>query len=398
MINIAILGFGVVGSGIAEVIKQNAEYLSERLNGETLNVKYILDKREFPNHELGNRVTKNYEDILSDEEVFIVIETMGGSHPAFEFAKSALEAGKNVVTSNKEVVANYGAELLQIAKENQVSYLFEASVGGGIPLIRPIWQCLAANKIKSVTGILNGTCNYILTKMERENQSFEESLKQAQSFGYAEANPAADVEGLDTCRKISILASLVFGTHVYPENVPTEGITAITHADVANAKELGYTIKLLGRCELLENGEIFAITCPYFVSKHNPLCHVDDVYNGISITGNMVGDVMFYGRGAGKLPTASAVMADVLDIINCPKNMMWTKSDRNIVVGHKGHITAYYVRTTANVKAIHVVFPDVTVLDKEDTRAFLTPFMTEHELDQLIAQFDEHCIKVRVLQ
>lgn len=398
MINIAILGFGVVGSGIAEVIKQNEKYLSERLDGENLNIKYILDKRDFPDHELGNRVTKNYDEILSDEEVLIVIETMGGSHPAFEFAKSALEAGKSVVTSNKEVVANFGAELLQIAKDNNVSYLFEASVGGGIPLIRPIWQCLAANKIKSVTGILNGTCNYILTKMEHENQSFEESLKQAQSFGYAEANPAADVEGTDTCRKISILASLAFGTHIAPETVPTEGICALTYTDVATARELGYAIKLLGRCELQENGEIYAITCPYFVSKHNPLYSVEDVYNGICITGNMVGDVMFYGRGAGKLPTASAVMADVLDIINCPKNMMWEKSDRNVVVSHKEHITAYYVRTKADIAAVKAVFHDVNVIEKDGERVFLTPFETEHELDKRIAKIDGSALKVRVLQ
>lgn len=330
MINIAILGFGVVGSGVASVISENSEALAERLCGESLNVKHILDLREFPDHPLGDRVTKDFDTIINDDEVLIVVETMGGSHPAYDFSKKALMAGKSVVTSNKEVVAKYGAELLSIARENGVSYLFEASVGGGIPIIRPMWQCLAANRILSVDGILNGTTNYILTKMFTEGWSFENALKKAQELGYAEKNPAADVEGMDTCRKISILASLAYGSAIDPEKVHCEGITKITAADVSAADHFGYKIKLLGRCADV-NGKVYVITAPFLVPLEASIAGIEDVYNGISVTGNAVGDVMFYGRGAGALPTASAVMADVLDVIrDCRKTIGWEAEKEDI--------------------------------------------------------------------
>lgn len=343
MINIAILGFGVVGSGVADVIAENADSLSERLCGEKLNVKHILDLRDFPDHPLGDRVTKDFDTILNDEEVLIVVETMGGSHPAYDFSKKALEAGKSVVTSNKEVVANFGAELLAIAREKGVSYLFEASVGGGIPIIRPMWQCLAANKIISVDGILNGTTNYILTKMFAEGWSFEDALKKAQELGYAEKNPAADVEGLDTCRKISILASLAYGTAIDPSKVHCEGITEITAADVAAAEYFDYKIKLLGRCADV-NGKVYAITAPFLVPEEASIANIDDVYNGISVTGNAVGDVMFYGRGAGALPTASAVMADVLDVIrDCRKTIGWNAENPDVYCDYETAVMRFLV-------------------------------------------------------
>ena len=343
MINIAILGFGVVGSGVADVIAENADSLSERLCGEKLNVKHILDLRDFPDHPLGDRVTKDFDTILNDEEVLIVVETMGGSHPAYDFSKKALEAGKSVVTSNKEVVANFGAEIHAIAREKGVSYLFEASVGGGIPIIRPMWQCLAANKIISVDGILNGTTNYILTKMFAEGWSFEDALKKAQELGYAEKNPAADVEGLDTCRKISILASLAYGTAIDPSKVHCEGITEITAADVAAAEYFDYKIKLLGRCADV-NGKVYAITAPFLVPEEASIANIDDVYNGISVTGNAVGDVMFYGRGAGALPTASAVMADVLDVIrDCRKTIGWNAENPDVYCDYETAVMRFLV-------------------------------------------------------
>ncbi len=398
MINIAIIGFGTVGSGVAEVIKENSDYLAKRFDGEKLNVKYILDLRDFPEHELGDRVVHDINVILNDSEVTIAVETMGGSHPAYEFSKKLLESGKSVVTSNKEVVSNFGADLMKTAKENGVSYLFEASVGGGIPIIRPMWQCLAANKIVSVTGILNGTCNYILTKMENEKQSLADALATAQKLGYAEANPAADVEGLDTCRKISILASLAFGKAVKPENIETSGIMGITYEDIENAKKLGYRIKLLGRCEKNEDDTVYAITCPYLINLDNPLSQINDVYNGISVSGNMVGNVMFYGKGAGKLPTASAVMADVLDIIrDCRKNITWEECGENIVCDNKERFTVYYVRTSAGESVINSVFPGCEIINNGGVSAFITPCKSQKELDEMLKNLPD-MFKIKVLQ
>ncbi len=314
MLQIAILGFGVVGSGTAEVLEENKKLIAARC-GEEIEVKYILDLREFPEHPLGNRVVHDIKVILEDPEVALVAEMMGGSHPAYEFTCSALKAGKHVVTSNKEVVANFGAELLELARENHVSYLFEASVGGGIPIIRPMQTDLASNKILSVSGILNGTTNFILTKMKNECAAFADVLKEAQKLGYAEANPAADVEGLDAARKIVILAALAYQVLIDPKTIPTEGITGITGDHTAVADKLGGAVKLIGHTECID-GKVYAAVAPYFVPASNPISHVDGVFNGILVDANMLGRALFYGAGAGKLPTASAVVADIIDILS----------------------------------------------------------------------------------
>ncbi|MBE6667030.1 MAG: homoserine dehydrogenase [Ruminococcaceae bacterium] len=313
MINIAILGFGVVGSGTAEVLTENKKIIEERLGCE-YNIKYILDLRDFPDSPFSSLITHDFKDILDDPEVSVVAEMMGGSHPAYDFTKACLEAGKNVVTSNKEVVSTFGVELCEIARKNGVRYLFEASVGGGIPVIRPMINDLSSNKINKISGILNGTTNYILTSMKNEGASFDDALLCAQKLGYAEANPSADVDGIDAARKIVILAALASGKLIDPRAIPTVGITKITLADTEMAKEFGCTIKLIGYSEIVD-GKLCAFVSPRFVPTTNPLSRIDDVFNGILINANMVGDVMFYGPGAGKLPTASAVVADIIDII-----------------------------------------------------------------------------------
>ena len=314
MLQIALLGFGVVGSGTAEVICQNQKQIAAYC-GEEVNVKYILDLREFPNHPLGDRVVHDIKIILNDPEVVLVAEMMGGAHPAYDFTRAALEAGKHVVTSNKEVVATFGAELLDLARTNHVSYLFEASVGGGIPIIRPMQTDLASNEILAVSGILNGTTNFILTKMKNEGAAFSDVLKLAQQKGYAEANPAADVEGLDAARKIVILAALAFGKLLDPNKISTTGITGITQEHTALADKLGGAVKLIGHTERIGE-QVLALVSPFLVLSSNPICHVDDVYNGILVDTNMLGRALFYGAGAGKLPTASAVVADILDILS----------------------------------------------------------------------------------
>ena len=313
MINIAILGFGVVGSGTAEVLTENKEIIENKL-GCQYNIKYILDLRDFPDSPFSSLVTHSFEDILNDPEVSVVAEMMGGSHPAYDFTKACLEAGKNVVTSNKEVVSTFGVELCQIAKEHGVRYLFEASVGGGIPVIRPMINDLSSNKINKIDGILNGTTNYILTSMRNDGAAFADALKEAQRLGYAEANPSADVDGIDAARKIVILAALASGKLIDPKTIPTTGITAITLTDTRIAELFGCSIKLIGHATV-ENGKVLAFVSPRMVRKSNPLSTIDDVFNGILVNANMVGDVMFYGPGAGKLPTASAVVADIIDII-----------------------------------------------------------------------------------
>ena len=312
MINVAILGFGVVGSGVAEVLTQNSRIIEDKL-GQKVNIKYILDLREFPDSPFGHLVVHDFNLIVNDPEVDIVAEMMGGSHPAYDFSKEALLAGKSVVTSNKEVVANFGAELLEIAANNHVSYLFEASVGGGIPIIRPMCNDLASNNVVSVNGILNGTTNYILTRMMNEGADFDSVLKEAQDKGYAERNPAADVEGLDAARKIVILAALAYGMSISPDDIHVEGITSITSEDVEIAQKLGYAVKLIGHAEITDSG-ILAMVSPRFIPLSEPLASISGVFNGIMLECDMVGKVMFYGPGAGKLPTASAVCADIVDI------------------------------------------------------------------------------------
>lgn len=313
MVNVAILGFGVVGSGVAEVLTQNKNIIENKLSKE-INIKYILDLREFPGNPFESKVIHDFNIILNDPEVSVVAEMMGGSHPAYDFSKACLEAGKSVVTSNKEVVANFGAELLEIARANGVVYLFEASVGGGIPIIRPMCNDLASNNIIEISGILNGTTNYILTKMACEGASFDEVLRDAQKKGYAESNPAADVEGLDAARKIVILSALAYGKLISPNSIYTEGITNITGEDVDFAQGFGYTVKLIGHAEKVD-GKVLCMVSPRLIPASNPLSGINDVFNGILLDGDMVGKVMFYGPGAGKLPTASAVCADIVDAI-----------------------------------------------------------------------------------
>ena len=313
MISIALLGFGCVGSGTAEVLTENKKLIESRLGCE-YKIKYILDLRDFPNSPFGDLVVHDFNKILEDDEVSVVAEMMGGSHPAYDFTKACLEAGKSVVTSNKEVVASFGVELCEIAASHGVRYMFEASVGGGIPIIRPMMTDLASNKINSINGILNGTTNYILTAMRDDGKSFSDALGEAQRLGYAEANPAADVEGKDAARKTVILGAIASGKLVSPEAISTEGITNISLCDVELAQTLGYSIKLIGHAED-RDGKLLAFVSPMAVSESNPLARIDGVFNGILVNANMVGDVMFYGPGAGKLPTASAVVADIVDVI-----------------------------------------------------------------------------------
>ena len=314
MANFAIMGFGTVGSGVAEVLRMNAASIAEKL-GEPLNLKYILDVRDLSATPYGEIAVKDFAVLENDPDLDVVVESIGGAKVALEFTRRALLAGKHVVTSNKELVASHGKELLAIAKEKNVNYLFEASVGGGIPVLRPLFQCLAGNRIEEVVGILNGTTNYILTRMVRGGVSFEDALKEAQAKGYAEQNPAADVEGLDAGRKICILSDLAWGKEVLPERIHTQGISGLDLQDVAIADRAGYRVKLLGRALRLADGRQAAYVAPHLVPQDCPVAPVDDVFNAIMIRGNAVGDVMFYGRGAGDLPTASAVMGDVMDAV-----------------------------------------------------------------------------------
>ncbi len=314
MANFAIMGFGTVGSGVAEVLRMNAASIAKKL-GEPLNLKYILDVRDLSATPYGEIAVKDFSILENDPDLDVVVESIGGAKVALEFTRRALLAGKHVVTSNKELVASYGKELLNIAREKNVNFLFEASVGGGIPVLRPLFQCLAGNQIEEVVGILNGTTNYILTRMVKGGVSFEDALKEAQAKGYAEQNPAADVEGLDAGRKICILSDLAWGKEVLPERIHTQGISGLDLQDVAIAGKAGYRVKLLGRALRLADGRQAAYVAPHLVPQDCPVAPVDDVFNAVMIRGNAVGDVMFYGRGAGDLPTASAVMGDVMDAL-----------------------------------------------------------------------------------
>ena len=391
MLQIAILGFGVVGSGTAEVITQNQKQISAYC-GDEVNVKYILDLREFPEHPLGNRVVHDIQIILGDPEVVLVAEMMGGSHPAYDFTSAALMAGKHVVTANKEVVANFGVELLELARENHVSYLFEASVGGGIPIIRPMQTDLASNKILAVSGILNGTTNFILTKMKNEGAAFADVLKLAQEKGYAEANPAADVEGLDAARKIVILAALAFGKLLNPNKIPTTGITGITQEHTALADKLGGTVKLIGHTETVD-GRVLALVSPFLVLPSNPIVHVDDVYNGILVDTNMLGRVLFFGAGAGKLPTASAIVADMLDILSgratdrrLPKWQIATENDVADAASfacRRAYVFEGCPRCEAKAKAALASEDSVWLTDKKF--AVISSKMTAADADAAIA-------------
>ena len=312
MINIGVLGYGTVGSGVVEILEKNGENIKKRTGGKKINVKYVLDLRDFPGEAIQEKIVHDYDVILNDPDVKIVVEVMGGVEPAYTYAKQALLKGKSVCTSNKELVAEHGPELLAISKEKNVNFLFEASVGGGIPIIRPLNQSLTADEIEEITGILNGTTNYVLTKMTKEGSDFHSVLKEAQDLGYAERDPSADIHGHDSCRKIAILSSLAYGMHVDFEDIYTEGISNISDVDIKYAEEIGGSIKLLATSEK-KGDKVLAMVAPMIIKPENPLFSVNDVFNAIFVRGNFIGDVMFYGSGAGKLPTASAVVSDVVD-------------------------------------------------------------------------------------
>ena len=391
MINVAILGFGTVGSGVAEVLTMNAASIEKKV-GQAVNLKYILDVREFPGSPFESCFVKDFSVIENDPELDIVVETIGGARIALEFTQRALKAGKSVVSSNKELVATHGYDLHQLAKANGVSYLFEASVGGGIPILRPLVNCLAANEVEQVTGILNGTTNYILTRMIRAGLTFEQALKEAQDNGYAEKDPTADVDGHDACRKICILAALSFGEHVYPEQVATEGIRGVTLEDVAYADSCGCKIKLLGRAIRQEGGKVCAFVAPHLVPGAEPLACVEDVFNAIAVRGNAVGDTMFYGRGAGKLPTASAVVADVVDIAKDLKRdhgNAWGPGSADLVVSADILSSRWYVRCDAAMEEVRKSLGDIQPLARPGAPAgevaCLTVEMTQPQLMEKLA-------------
>ncbi len=384
MVNVAVLGFGTVGSGVAEVLTGHENSIAQKTD-DLVKLKYILDVRDFPNSPFSDLFVKDFSVIESDPEVNIVVETIGGATAALDFTRRALEAGKSVVTSNKELVATHGYELTQLAKEKGVCYLFEASVGGGIPIIRPLSQCLAANEILEIYGILNGTTNYILTRMIKAGLSFEQALREAQEKGYAERDPSADVEGQDACRKICILSAIAFGRHIYPDQVPTEGITKVTLADVDYAEGAGKKIKLLGRAIRMEDGRICAYVAPHLVDVSHPLAGVEDVFNGISVRGDAIGDVMFYGRGAGKLPTASAVVADVMDIarnMGHRKALCWAPGGPDAVSGTGNLASRWYVRVNAGADELRSSLGEVKLLARSGASGEEAACLTEEELTQ----------------
>ncbi|MCL2488667.1 MAG: homoserine dehydrogenase [Oscillospiraceae bacterium] len=392
MIYIAILGHGVVGSGVAELMRKNADPIARKA-GIPVAVKHILDIRDFPSLPYSELFTKRFEDILEDGGVRIVVETIGGLNPAYDFVKRCLLADKSVVTSNKELVATHGDELLAIARERNLNFLFEASVGGGIPILRPLDQCLAANEVYEIAGILNGTTNFMLTKMIETGMSFDDALALAQQLGYAERDPSADVDGHDACRKICILASLAFGKHLYPNQVYTEGIRQLTPTDVKYASAIGRVIKLIGRACKREDGRLYAVVAPMLLPKDNLLAEVNDVFNGIMVRGDAIGDVVFYGRGAGKEPTASAVVADVIDEVkhlSARKYLFWEPGEEGYAIPHDDAESAMLVRVAAGDKqAVTAVFGQVAFIAGDrlpgDELAFVTPVLNEKELNGKLA-------------
>ena len=389
MINIAILGYGTIGSGVVEVLSKNGESIAKRA-GDQINVKYVLDLREFPGDPMMDKIVHDINIILEDPEVKIVCEHMGGVEPAFTFVKSALQKGKSVVTSNKELVAKHGAELLNLAKEKDLNFLFEASVGGGIPIIRPLNQSLTADEIVEITGILNGTTNYILSKMSEDGVDFDTALLEAQKLGYAERNPAADVEGHDACRKIAILSSLAFGMQVDFEDIYTEGITKITDIDIRYAKALGARIKLFGT-SIRQNDQVYAMVAPVMINADHPLYSVNNVFNGIFVKGNVIGDVMFYGSGAGKLPTASAVVADIVDAAKHIGKNIWTIwSSKKLELTDINQVEhRFFIRVLGDASkvkdAVAKLFGNIEEVKADGVAgeyAFITPSMTEQKLKE----------------
>ena len=389
MVKIAILGYGTVGSGVFEVVRRNRNAITNKI-GEEIEVKYVLDLKTFEDDPVMEVLTSNYDDIINDDEVKIVCETMGGVKPAYEFTKRALESGKSVCTSNKELVEKHGPKLLKIAKANNCSYLFEASVGGGIPIIRPLRTSLAQEEILSITGILNGTTNYILTKMETEGLAFEDVLKRAQEKGYAERNPDADILGFDACRKIAILTSLAYGKNVDYADILTEGITAVTGTDFAYAKKMGATIKLFAK-SLKKDGKYYALVAPFMVTSENPLYAVNGVFNAILLNCNMGGETMYYGKGAGKLATASAVVADVLDCAkHIGKNLDTKWDEEKLEISPvDSAVRRFFVRVLGNdLAGIQKIFGEVELYDgvAEGVCGFVTGEMSEAEYRQRAAE------------
>lgn len=399
MVKVAVLGYGTVGSGIVEVIKTNQDMVNKKA-GDEIDVKYILDLRDFPGDPYENLVVHDVEIILNDPEVLVIAEAMGGVEPAYTFTKRALSAGKSVCTSNKELVAKHGAELIELARANKCNYMFEASVGGGIPIIRPLNASLTPERVDGITGILNGTTNYILTKMEKEGSDFDTVLKEAQDKGYAERNPEADVEGYDACRKIAILSSLIYGKNVNFENIYTEGISKITTNDFAYAKKAGYTIKLLAMSKEVD-GKYFAMVTPCMINDQNPLYFVNDVFNGILVHGNTLGNTMYYGAGAGKLPTASAVVSDIID---CVKHLgktvfcFWDKEELTLS-SMDDSVKRFFVRVKdADFAKAKEVFGDVEEINAQiaGEKGFFTQAMSEKAFKEKSAQVGEIISRIRV--
>lgn len=399
MIRIAVLGYGTVGSGVVKVIQTNAKIIAKRA-GQEVEVKYVLDLRDFPDDPIQSKVVHDFNVILEDPEVDIVVETMGGTKPAYEFVKKSLLAGKSVCTSNKELVAAYGAELVHIAKSKTVNFLFEASVGGGIPIIRPLNSCLTADEIEEITGIVNGTTNYMMTEMTEKGADFNEVLKDAQAKGYAEKDPTADVEGYDACRKIAILTSLVCGQQVDFEDIHTEGITKITPTDIKYAQAMGRAIKLLATSKKGPKGYT-AIVAPFLLPASHPLYAVNGVFNAIFVHGNVLGDAMFYGSGAGKLPTASAVVADVVEMAkNLDKNIPIEWSSKKLeLVDYREWENRFFIRTTADKAAVERVFGTVTYVQAEGVTGelgFVTEKISEGDCEKKEAELGNILQKIRV--
>ncbi len=400
MIKIAVLGYGTVGSGVVEVIEKNKDMVNKKA-GEELSIKYILDLRDFPGDPYESKVVHDYQTIVNDPEIQIICETMGGTGAAYEFTKQALQAGKSVCTSNKELVAAHGPELLTMAKEHKCNYLFEASVGGGIPIIRPLNYSLTAERIESITGILNGTTNYILSKMEKEGADFDAVLKRAQEKGYAERNPEADVEGHDACRKIAILSSLMLGENVDYRKIYTEGITKITATDFAYAKEMDMSIKLLAMSKEVGN-ETLAMVAPFMISAEHPLHMVNGVFNAVFVHGNMLGDSMYYGKGAGKLPTASAVVSDVIDcarhigkVIMC----FWDATEAKLMNVEEAENKFFFRVKSGNEDKLKAVFGEVKSVKlpgKDEEEAFVTSLMKEKDFAEKYEKLADICVGNRI--
>lgn len=395
----AVLGYGTIGSGVVEVLGTNADSIAKRA-GEAIEVKYVLDLRDFPGDPVQDILVHDYSVIAEDDEIGVIIETMGGTKPAYDFVKTALLSGKSVCTSNKELVAAHGAELIRIAREKAVNFFFEASVGGGIPIIRPLNQCITADEIEQINGILNGTTNFILTKMSEDGADFAEVLKEAQELGYAEKDPTADVEGYDACRKIAILTSLAYGRQVDYEDIYTEGITKITAEDFRYAKKVNSAIKIFGTSKKVGD-KVFAMVAPQMVDSTHPLYSVNDVFNGISVTGNMLGDVMFYGAGAGKLPTASAVVADVVAAVKHQgENVPITWSEEKLTITPMDDMeNRFFVRISDKEKEkAAALFGDVQMIDAgiEGEIGFITPPVREKEFAEKAKELTSLITRIRV--